>query len=269
MKTIIAFWKKDLLSKAILLVAGAILLGFVVNIYLFISLTPEGLYRAVFPPTPRRLPTSLFTSTPSVQQMPVAPTDWLPTLPTMSPATRVPVFPSPTLDSLLLSTQTILPPSSPTAVTPNSSATVPSACIPNSTPEKGTVLETLDGNTVRVLFESDGKVYVVRYAGIEVPPYESNRNLWGQLAFQVNDRLAFAQAVLMFKDGIDKDEGGRLLRYVLAGDLFLNHELIRLGYATALSVSPTPACDTIFQSAEAQARGAGLGRWAGTPTANP
>jgi endonuclease YncB( thermonuclease family) len=140
---------------------------------------------------------------------------------------------------------------------------------PNSTPEKGTVLETLDGNTVRVLFESDGKVYVVRYAGIEVPPYESNRNLWGQLAFQVNDRLAFAQAVLMFKDGIDKDEGGRLLRYVLAGDLFLNHELIRLGYATALSVSPTPACDTIFQSAEAQARGAGLGRWAGTPTANP
>jgi endonuclease YncB( thermonuclease family) len=270
MKKIIAFWKKDLLGKAILLLSGAIILGFAVNIYLFISLTPEGLYQAIVPPTPRRLPTSFFTPPPSVH-MPVAPTDW-PTLPTISPATRGPVFPSPTQNIQPLPTETIiLPITSPTAtLTQVSNITVPSACIPtDQSPEKGTALEALDGYTIRVLAESDGLVYVVRYAGVEAPPYENDTNLWGRVAFQKNSKLIFGKAILMFKDGPHKDASGRLLRYVLAGDLFVNHELIRLGLATALKTSPPLACESFFQSAETQARTTGMGRWAGTPTAKP
>lgn len=281
MKKIIAFWKKDLISKAILIVAGVAIIGLAVNVYLVITLTPEGVYRAIVPPTPRRQPTALYTTTP--HKLWSSTSTSRPPFPTNIPVTSAPTLPAPTLASPVIPTPIATLLSSATAnpslPTPLSSGTVTpalptpnefAACIPaGQTPEIGTALETLDGNTVRILFKSDGLVYVVRYIGIEVPPYENGLNLWGRIAFQKNNKLVYAKTVMMFKDGPNKDANGRFLRYVLTDNAFINHELIRLGLATASTSTPPLACESFFQSAEAQARAEGVGRWVGVPTAKP
>jgi endonuclease YncB( thermonuclease family) len=126
----------------------------------------------------------------------------------------------------------------------------------------------MDGNTLRVLFENDGKVYTVRLLGIEVPPYDSH-NVWGRAAYLKSHELLYANPIQMFKEGADKDERGRFLRYVLKGDLFVNFEMLRFGLATVQASTPKLACDPLFRAAEESARQAGIGRWAPVPTLKP
>jgi hypothetical protein len=57
-----------------------------------------------------------------------------------------------------------------------------------------------------------------------------------------------------------------LLRYVISGDVFVNLELIKMGYAKAASYPPDMACDQVFSAAEDEARAAQTGMWAATPT---
>ena len=282
MKKLFAFWKKDFLNKLILLVALAIVVGVGVNIYLLTVLTPQGLYRALVSPTPRySLKTPRPTLTPR-SQMPVANTETstmtqppttLTQQPTLSLPTQViftPSLPPPSTATLALVLPTFTPfvLSTPTATAPPIPTNI-TGCIPAQTPESGSVLEVLDGNTLRVLFKSDGRVYTVRYIGIDVPPYDGDRNVWGRLAYLKNNTLTYSKSILMFKDGADKDDRGRFLRYVTVGDLFANFEMLRTGNATALASTPAAACDALFRAAEAAARQAGLGQWLPTPTTIP
>ena len=275
MKKLVTFWKKDFLNKLILVVALAIVIGVGVNIYLLTVLTPEGLYRALVSSTPRfSIKTPHPTPTPR-PQMPVANTE-APTLTVLPPAmvTQQPTLslPPPATETatsaLVLPTFTPFVLSTPTATAPPIPTNV-TGCIPAQTPEKGSVLEVLDGNTMRVLFESDGRVYTVRYIGIEVPPYDGDRNVWGRLAYLKNNELTYSKPVLMYKDGADKDPRGRFLRYITVGDIFANFEMLRTGNATALATIPEAACDALFRAAEAAARQAGLGHWVPTPTVIP
>lgn len=149
------------------------------------------------------------------------------------------------------------------SIVSNSSAT---ACIPNNPPETGRVVGVLDGNTIKVLLDSDGKIYVIRYIGIAVPKYGETKELYGDVAEAENYDLVFAQRVNMFSDTSDKDSAGRLLRYVTVGDNFINLALIQHGLATAVTVEPDIACDAVFQNAEQIARQSQIGRWVLTPT---
>jgi micrococcal nuclease len=54
---------------------------------------------------------------------------------------------------------------------------------------------------------------------------------------------------------------GRLLRFVFAGGIFVNSELVRLGLARAMSYPPDVSCDAEFRSAESEARAARRGLW--------
>ncbi len=125
----------------------------------------------------------------------------------------------------------------------------------------------LDGNTIKVLLSSDGKIYVVRYIGIAVPQYGETQELYGNVAEAENYNLVFAKNVNMFSDTSDRDSAGRLLRYVTVGDNFINLVMIQHGLATALTVQPDTACDAVFQSAEQIARQSQIGRW--VPTSTP
>ena len=60
----------------------------------------------------------------------------------------------------------------------------------------------------------------------------------------------------------ERDRYRRLLAYVYVGDVMVNAELVRLGYAHAMTVPPNVAHASRFVSLERQAREAGRGLWA-------
>ena len=113
------------------------------------------------------------------------------------------------------------------------------------------MVEILDGAGIRV--DIQGTVVDVAYAGIQVPPTSAAKNA----------ELVLGQQVLLVKDVSEADENGRLLRYVLVGNLLINYELVRQGYAQIID-SPDQACAQVFANAEQSARQAQLILWAPT-----
>jgi len=168
---------------------------------------------------------------------------------------------TPTPRPLMTGTSTPVLLSPAASMTPSSFPLAP--CIPGNARQTGKVLDVLDGNTIKVYMED--KVYFVRYIGIQVPKYGEVQELYGQAAMLKNSSLVFGKEVSLIKDVSDKDSAGRLLRYILVGDTFVNLELLKAGFATAVGVPPDTACVQAFQDAEQSARQAQVGRWASAP----
>lgn len=119
------------------------------------------------------------------------------------------------------------------------------------------VVEVIDGDTIRVQF-ADGRVEKVRYIGINAP--ELNRP-GGKEAKLVNERLVGGKTVTLVKDVSDRDRYGRLLRYVYVDSVFVNAELVRLGYAQAATYPPDVKYSDYFVQLEREAREKGAGLW--------
>jgi hypothetical protein len=83
--------------------------------------------------------------------------------------------------------------------------------------------------------------------------------------------MVAGQTVTLVKDVSETDRYGRLLRYVFVGDLFVNAELVRQGYATVATYPPDVACIDYFRRLEGEARERVAGLWAGgaLPVAQP
>jgi len=118
------------------------------------------------------------------------------------------------------------------------------------------VVEVIDGDTIDV--EMDGQVQTVRYLGVDCPEMDS---AMGIVAADMNKALVEGRTVELEKDVSDTDEYGRLLRYVYAGGVLVNAELIRLGYAHAVMLAPDLAYADEFLQLEEDARLAGAGIW--------
>jgi endonuclease YncB( thermonuclease family) len=195
-------------------------------------------------PTPGPTITTMFfptkTGTPDATVVSQSPTQ---ANPTPVPATSTPTVAAPT------------PVAQTTLV-----ATVPAggnaACIPPNPPQKGKVLDIVDGNTIKVLI--DGPVYTVRYIGVAVPDSPT----YASAATFQNGKLVFTKEVTLVADAQDKDSMGRLLRYVIMGDTFVNQEMIAKGWGSAVDVPPNSSCAQTFAAAEQAARASQLGRWA-------
>jgi micrococcal nuclease len=133
--------------------------------------------------------------------------------------------------------------------------------IPDGTPPTTTgdtevlaqVVNVVDGDTIDVNW--DGATYRVRYIGVNTP--ESNEPCFAE-ATSANATLVSGQTVKLVKDISETDRFGRLLRYVYAGDRFVNAELVAQGYAEALAYPPDTTHANYFESLEAQARAANL-----------
>lgn len=158
-------------------------------------------------------------------------------------------------------------------ITNTPQATLPAgvaSCIPNNPQETAKVVEIVDGDTIRVLLND--LVYSVRYIGVDAP--ETGKEYYG-LAAQLNQNLVYSRMVTLIKDTSDKDNKGFLLRYVIVDDVFVNLEIIKQGYAQAVSIAPDTACSTIFSDAQSQAQTAAIGIWVPTlvpyfpPASNP
>ena len=76
------------------------------------------------------------------------------------------------------------------------------------------------------------------------------------------------QTVVLVRDVSETDRYGRLLRYVYVGDVFVNAELVRRGYAQVATYPPDVEFADYFVQLQREAREAGRGLWA-TPTPAP
>lgn len=147
----------------------------------------------------------------------------------------------------------------------------PVSAPPNLGHVEAQVIEVIDGDTIKV--EVGGTVYTVRYIGIDTPEtvHPSKPVEWmGLEASEANRQLVEGQTVYLEKDVSETDRYGRLLRYVFLVDaLFVNAELLRLGYAQVSTYPPDVRYQDLFLAMQQEARAAGAGLWGPTPTFLP
>lgn len=143
------------------------------------------------------------------------------------------------------------------------------SCIPNNPAQTGKVVDIVDGDTIKVLLDQDGKTYSVRYIGMDTPENTSQVEYYGPEATQKNAEMVYGKTVTLIKDVSETDRYNRLLRYVLVEDNFVNYELVAQGYANTASYPPDTSCIPTFQEAEQQASVSKLGLWAAPPTVTP
>lgn len=111
----------------------------------------------------------------------------------------------------------------------------------------------IDGDTIEI--ESGTKV---RYIGIDTPEFGEPYYLE---ATEANRELVEGKRVRLEKDIEDKDEYGRLLRYVWVDDTMINAKLVRLGYAYSYSYPPNLKHQSLFLQLEKEAREQKRGLW--------
>jgi len=143
-------------------------------------------------------------------------------------------------------------------------ATLPvgiAACIPQTTSrEVGQVVGVVDGDTIDVRIGE--QTFRVRYIGVNTPEQDQ---AFYQEATDYNQELVGGKTVTLVKDTSQTDQFDRLLRYVIAGELFVNNELVFRGYAAATAYAPDTACVTTLEVAQRQAQTLKVGLWLATP----
>ena len=217
------------------------------------------------------------SAAPSAVEMTSAPTSsglaaWT-ALPAMLPAstgtasavpapTQIPsLTPHPTVFTVIAVIPTQQP--VPTAVQPRL-ADARFACAVNGEPQYGTVVDVVDGDTIKVLM--NGLVYPLRYIGMNTPENTTQHEYFGPEASAANSWLTAGKQVTLYRDLSEVDRYDRLLRYVFVGDTFVNNELIRKGFAEAAQYPPDTACASLFNQTAQQAQASGIGIWV-KPTA--
>ncbi len=128
------------------------------------------------------------------------------------------------------------------------------------TPEYYQVKEVIDGDTI--ILENG---HQVRYLGIDAPEI-SHENVkeecGGKEATIANIDLLKGKRIRLIADQTDKDNYGRLLRYVYTdtGEL-VNYTLVKQGYAQALDQPPLGKFNNFFFQAQKRAKSEKLGIW--------
>lgn len=122
------------------------------------------------------------------------------------------------------------------------------------------VTRVVDGDTIEI--ETGQKV---RYIGVNTPESVDPRKsveCFGKEASEKNKEFVLNKKVRLEKDVSEADRYGRLLRYVYLEDgTFVNLELIKQGYASAMTVPPDVARQSEFLNAQQQARESKIGLW--------
>jgi endonuclease YncB( thermonuclease family) len=152
-------------------------------------------------------------------------------------------------------------PGTPSSSTPTAPPAVSPAAI------SAQVLRVVDGDTIQV--SMNGRTYTVRYTGIDTPETvhpDKPVQPFGPEASAKNKELVGSRIVRLEKDVSETDRYGRLLRYVYVDGLFVNAELVRLGYAQVATYPPDVKHADLFIRLQREAREAGRGLWAAPPT---
>lgn len=139
------------------------------------------------------------------------------------------------------------------------------SCIPSQKPEKAELVNVIDGDTIVVTFPGSSQRFNVRFIGIDTPETYPEAEYFGSEAYKANKAMLGSGPVYLFKDVSNTDKYGRLLRYIVVGDYFINYELANRGYANVFSYPPDVACHKVLLDAQRSARENGRGLWSPTP----
>ncbi len=115
------------------------------------------------------------------------------------------------------------------------------------------VKEVIDGDTM-ILAGSER----IRLIGINTPEY--GMYFYGE-AKEVLEVLVLGEEVMLEKDISEIDKYGRLLRYAYIGELMINLEMVKRGFANAFTYPPDVKYAELFLEAERHARSNELGLW--------
>jgi len=129
-------------------------------------------------------------------------------------------------------------------------------------PLEGVVVKVVDGDTIHVRIGD--RIERVRYIGVNTPElHHPTRGAepGGREAFHVNGDLVAGKRVRLELDVQTRDRYGRLLAYVWVGDLMVNAELVRSGYAQVMTVPPNVRYQALFLRLQREAREAARGLW--------
>lgn len=120
------------------------------------------------------------------------------------------------------------------------------SCVPRkNTREVAHVIKVIDGDSIEV--EMDGQWIEVRYIGINAPEYHSEEKQEAEIARWKNFTLVMGKTIWMVKDVRDKDQYGRLLRFVFVDQKFINLELVKQGAALVQDYPPDISCQSLFR----------------------
>ncbi|TSC53434.1 MAG: micrococcal nuclease [Parcubacteria group bacterium LiPW_39] len=125
------------------------------------------------------------------------------------------------------------------------------------------VTRVIDGDTIEI--EGGERV---RYIGIDTPETVDPRQpvqCFGIEASKKNKDLVEGKMVRLEKDITDRDKYNRLLRYVWVGDLFVNLELVKQGFAYSYSYPPDIKYQDQLVKVQQEAREAKRGLWDACP----
>jgi micrococcal nuclease len=126
----------------------------------------------------------------------------------------------------------------------------------------GVVVRVVDGDTIHV--RVGDRVEKVRYIGVNTPEVHHPRKgeePGGRQALAVNRTLVERRTVRLETDVQSRDRYGRLLAYVWVGDVMVNAELLRRGYAQVMTVPPNVRHQDLFLKLQRDAREGERGLW--------
>lgn len=145
----------------------------------------------------------------------------------------------------------------------------PTTVSPGAVEANAVVAYVVDGDTIDATIDAPGGATDerVRLIGIDTP--ETKRpdtpiECYGPEASEfVTDLLPVGTPIRIERDTVARDDFGRLLGYVYRAEdgLFVNHEIIRQGYATPLSIAPNTTFEQLMVDAATSAEAADLGLW--------
>lgn len=115
------------------------------------------------------------------------------------------------------------------------------------------VSEVTDGDTIKL--HSGEKVRLIGINAPETGQYYSSE------AKNKLKELVEGKIVKLENDISNADRYGRLLRYIYVDDLFVNLEMIKLGYAEAYKYPPDVKYSNLFEEAENEAKAKSLDIW--------
>jgi micrococcal nuclease len=129
--------------------------------------------------------------------------------------------------------------------------------------QEATLDRVVDGDTIWVRMP-DGSQEKVRYIGLDAPEMPGEDSTGEYLAAESkahNRELLTSGSLRLETDVQERDEFGRLLAYVWAGDVFVNERMILDGYAWAHEYPPNTKRQEQLWRAHDQARAAEVGIW--------